>query len=101
MNVDALPPEQQIRIRQNAKEVIDNFNNPKPFILPGPSRYSDEYTVIYDPYGSKEERLAHDYNLMYDKQFTENEFWMLKEHLDKVKRHELKRRTKILSILSL
>ena len=90
MNVDALPPEQQIRIRQNAKEVIDNFNNPKPFILPGPSRYSDEYTVIYDPYGSKEERLAHDYNLMYDKQFTENEFWMLKEHLDKVKRHELK-----------
>lgn len=88
-NVDSLPPEQQIRYRQNAKEAIDNFNNPKPITIPGPSRYSDEYTVIYDPYGSKEERLAHDYNLMYNKNFTENEYWMLKDHLDRVKRKEI------------
>lgn len=89
-NVDSLPPEQQIRRRKNAKEALDNFNNPKPIELPGPSRYSDEYTFLYDPYGSKEERLAYDYNLMYDKNYTPNEFWMLEDHLNRVKRGLIK-----------
>lgn len=88
-NVDSLPPEQQIRQRMNAKQALDNLNNPSIINLPGPSRYSDEYTLIYDPTGSKEERLAYDYNLMYDKNFTEDQFWMLKDHLDRVKRKEI------------
>ena len=73
----------------NAKQALDNLNNPSIINLPGPSRYSDEYTLIYDPTGSKEERLAYDYNLMYDKNFTEDQFWMLKDHLDRVKRKEI------------
>lgn len=57
--------------------------------LNGISRYSDMYTKLYDPSGSKEERLVHDYNIRYGNQFTEKDFGMLYSHFMMMKNKEL------------
>ena len=88
-NVDAETPEHQMRIRIQANASINNSKKMEEELY-GISRYTDAYTDIYDPYGSKEERLAHDYNLVYGTEFTPDEYWMLKEHFDKVKAGLLK-----------
>lgn len=85
LNVDALPPEQQIRIRMKLGKKNVNEKLPERIQIDGPSRYSDEYTDIYDPSGSKEERLAYDYNNMYGKNFNTSHFPYLLDHLNKVK----------------
>jgi uncharacterized protein (UPF0297 family) len=89
-NVDSLPPEEQIKIRHNVKMAEENIKNPKPVILPGPGRYTDEYTFIYDPNGSKEERLVRDYNNMYGTRFVISDYIMLRDHLTRVRNHEQK-----------
>ena len=57
--------------------------------LNGISRYSDMYTRIYDPSGSKEERLVHDYNIKYGKKFKTSDFGMLYSHFMMLKNHEI------------
>ena len=63
--------------------------------LNGISRYSDEYTRIYDPSGSKEERLAHDYNIKYGRKpgqpdaFGCGDFSMLYSHFMMMKNGEI------------
>lgn len=86
LNVDALPPEQQIRLKRS---INNNKKLPERLEIDGPSRYTDEYTLLYDPDGSKEERLAYDYNLMYGKNFNESHFSILLTHLNRVKQGEI------------
>ena len=83
INIDALPPEHQFRARRKIQ--MNTERMPERIVPDGPSRYTDEYTFIYDPYGSKEERLAYDYNMMYNKNFTEADYPMLLQHLNAVK----------------
>ena len=84
MNVDALPPEQQIRFRRNANVAMSNDKS-KPIELQGYSRYSNEYTLLYDPDGSKEERMVYDYNMIYGENLTVNECPYIEEHIKRVK----------------
>lgn len=88
VNMNAKCPEQQLRTRIKRKEfaniMSDMINQ-----LNGISRYSDMYTRIYDPSGSKEERLVHDYNIKYGKKFKTSDFGMLYSHFMMLKNHEL------------
>ena len=86
LNIDALPPEQQIRMK---KQINSREKLPERLQIDGPSRYSDAYTIVYDPYGCKEERLAFDYNTMYGTSFDERHFDMLLDHLNRVKAKEI------------
>ena len=79
INVNAMCPEKQLRLKTQKKEFGDVMNS-KINQLNGISRYSDLYTKLYDPAGSKEERLVHDYNIKYGDQFTVNDFDMLYSH---------------------
>ena len=90
MNVNAQSPEQQFRLKFSRKEfkkiMFGELNE-----LNGISRYSDMYTRLYDPSGSKEERLVYDYNIRYGKdRFTVEDFPMLYSHFMMVKNHEMK-----------
>lgn len=87
-SVNAWSPEQQLRTKIKKKE-FGNVMNPMINSLNGISRYSDMYTKLYDPSGSKEERLVHDYNIRYGDQFTEEDFGMLYSHFMMLKNHEL------------
>lgn len=78
-NVDSYPPEQQIRIRR----IIKGFKDSKGHDireLNGISRYSDLYTKLYDPEGSKEERMAYDYSMIYGMSFTKEDYPYLRSH---------------------
>lgn len=89
-NMNASSPEEQLRAKINRKEYC-NLMNPKINSLNGISRYSDDYTRLYDPYGSKEERLVHDYNIKYGKdRFTVDDFNMLYSHFMMLKNGELR-----------
>ena len=90
MNINAQSPEQQFRFKFSRKELkkimFGELNE-----LNGISRYSDMYTRLYDPSGSKEERLVHDYNIRYGNgRFTVEDFPMLYSHFMMVKNHEMK-----------
>jgi hypothetical protein len=86
-NMNACSPEQQLRLKIKRKD----FKNLMFTELNGVSRYSDVYTRLYDPSGSKEERLVHDYNIRYGKgRFTVEDFPMLYSHFMMVKNHEMK-----------
>jgi hypothetical protein len=81
-------PEKQLRAKFKRKEfaniMSDMINQ-----LNGISRYSDMYTRLYDPSGSKEERLVHDYRIKYGKEFTTNDFPMLYSHFMMLKNGEI------------
>lgn len=83
-NVDSYPPEQQIRIRRQVREFKDQSNRDIRE-LNGISRYSDLYTVLYDPNGSKEERLAYDYSMIYGMSFVPEDYRLLRSHFVKSK----------------
>lgn len=91
INLNAVSPERRMRILM--KKAMGNVMNSKINSLNGISRYSDEYTRIYDPTGSKEERLAHDYNIKYGRcgqdMFTESDFNMLYSHFMMMKNGEI------------
>lgn len=91
INLNAVSPERRMRILM--KKAMGNVMNSKINSLNGISRYSDEYTRIYDPTGSKEERLAHDYNIKYGRcgqdMFTESDFSMLYSHFMMMKNGEI------------
>lgn len=88
VNMNAKCPERQLRARFKKKEFA-NIMNSKINSLNGISRYSDEYTRIYDPTGCKEERLAHDYNIKYGTSFTNADFPMLYSHFMMMKNGEI------------
>lgn len=88
-NMNACCPEEQLRARLKRKE-FGNVMNSMINQLNGISRYSDMYTRIYDPEGSKEERLVHDYNIKYGASFTEADFEMLYSHFMMLKNGELR-----------
>ena len=77
------------RMRLTMKKEMGNIMCSRINSLNGISRYSDEYTRIYDPTGSKEERLVHDYNIKYGMQFTEKDFGMLYSHFMMMKNGEI------------
>jgi replicative DNA helicase len=87
-NINAMCPEKQLRAKFKRKEfaniMSDMINQ-----LNGISRYSDMYTRLYDPSGSKEERLVHDYRIKYGKEFTTNDFPMLYSHFMMLKNGEM------------
>ena len=87
-NINAMCPEKQLRAKFKRKEfaniMSDMINQ-----LNGISRYSDMYTRLYDPSGSKEERLVHDYKIKYGKEFTTNDFPMLYSHFMMLKNGEM------------
>lgn len=87
-NINAMCPEKQLRAKLKRKEfaniMSDMINQ-----LNGISRYSDMYTRLYDPSGSKEERLVHDYRIKYGKEFTTNDFPMLYSHFMMLKNGEM------------
>ena len=86
-NINAMCPEKRMRLTM--KKEMGNIMCSRINSLNGISRYSDEYTRIYDPTGSKEERLAHDYNIKYGMQFTEKDFGMLYSHFMMMKNGEI------------
>lgn len=88
ININAKCPEQQLRFKLKKKEFA-NIMSEKINSLNGISRYSDAYTRIYDPNGSKEERLAHDYNIKYGMNFSEKDFGMLYSHFMMMKNGEI------------
>ena len=88
-NVNAMCPEKQLRVKFKRKE-FKNIMSSMINELNGISRYSDMYTRLYDPAGSKEERLAHDYSIKYGKAFTKDDFDMLYSHFMMLKNGELK-----------
>ena len=87
-NINAMCPEKQLRAKLKRKEfaniMSDMINQ-----LNGISRYSDMYTRLYDPSGSKEERLVHDYRIKYGKEFTTDDFQMLYSHFMMLKNGEM------------
>jgi hypothetical protein len=86
-NMNAMSPEKRLRAlkgKEMGNIMCTNINS-----LNCISRYSDEYTRIYDPTGSKEERLVHDYNIKYGDQFTEKDFGMLYSHFMMLKNGEI------------
>ena len=86
-NINAFCPEKRLRLlykKEMGNIMCSHINS-----LNGISRYSDEYTRIYDPTGSKEERLAHDYNIKYDMHFTEQDFGKLYSHFMMLKNGEI------------
>ena len=86
-NINSHCPEQQLRIKFK-REDFGKFMITE---LNGISRYSDMYTRLYDPSGSKEERLVHDYNIRYGKgRFKIKDFPMLYSHFMMVKNHEMR-----------
>lgn len=87
-NINAMCPEKQLRARFKRKE-FKNIMSSMINELNGISRYSDTYTRIYDPAGSKEERLAHDYSIKYGEKFTNDDFDMLYSHFMMLKNGEL------------
>ena len=87
-NGNAMCPEKQLRMLIDKKE-FGNVMNKKINELNGISRYSDMYTRLYDPEGSKEERLAHDYNIRYNMGFTTDDFSKLYSHFMMMKNKEL------------
>lgn len=87
VNLNAMCPEKRMRISK--KKEMGNIMNPNINSLNGISRYSDEYTRIYDPTGSKEERLAHDYNIRYGTSFTEADFNKLYSNFMMLKNGEI------------
>ena len=87
-NGNAMCPEKQLRMLIDKKE-FGNVMNKKINELNGISRYSDMYTRLYDPEGSKEERLAHDYNIRYNMDFTTDDFGKLYSHFMMMKNKEL------------
>lgn len=90
-STNAYSPEKLFRFKyrkNKGKEFIDAMESMN-YQLNGISRYSDMYTRLYDPCGSKEERLAHDYNIRYGNQFTEADFGMLYSHFMMLKNHEM------------
>lgn len=90
-NLDGSCPEDVLRVVK--KEEMGNIMSSSINSLNGISRYSDEYTRIYNPTGSKEERLAHDYNIKYGRnemdKFTEADFGMLYSHFMMMKNGEI------------
>lgn len=88
VNINAKCPEQQLRTKLKRKE-FGNVMNSMINQLNGISRYSDMYTRLYDPSGSKEERLAHDYSIKYGMKFKESDFDMLYSHFMMLKNHEI------------
>lgn len=92
-NLNACCPEERMRI--SMKKGMGNIMSNKVNSLNGISRYSDEYTRIYDPAGSKEERLAHDYNIKYGRKvgqpdaFGIDDFSMLYSHFMMLKNGEI------------
>lgn len=87
-NINAMCPEKQLRAKIKRKEfgnVMSNMINQ----LNGISRYSDMYTRLYDPSGSKEERLAHDYSIRYGIKFDVKDFDMLYSHFMMLKNGEM------------
>ena len=87
-NCNAMCPEKQLRILVKKKE-FGNIMNDKINQLNGISRYSDLYTKLYDPEGSKEERLAHDYNIKYNMNFGTDDFSKLYSHFMMMKNKEI------------
>ena len=87
-NINALCPEMQLRAKFKRKEFA-NVMNDMINQLNGISRYSDMYTRLYDPSGSKEERLAHDYSIKYGINFSTDDFDMLYSHFMMLKNGEL------------
>jgi replicative DNA helicase len=87
-NINALCPEKQLRAKFKRKEFV-NIMNDMINQLNGISRYSDMYTRLYDPSGSKEERLAHDYSIKYGINFGTDDFDMLYSHFMMLKNGEL------------
>lgn len=88
VNLNAKCPERQLRAKLKKKEFA-NIMNSSINSLNGISRYSDEYTRIYDPTGSKEERLVHDYNIKYGTSFSNSDFPMLYSHFMMMKNGEI------------
>ena len=90
-NLNAESPEQ--KLRKSLGKGMSNIMSSTVNSLNGISRYSDEYTRLYDPTGSKEERLAHDYNIKYghsgEDLFTEKDFGMLYSHFMMMKNGEM------------
>ena len=86
-NINAMCPEKRMRIMKEKE--MGNIMNNNINSLNGISRYSDEYTRIYDPTGCKEERLAHDYNIKYGMSFTKDDFNMLYSHFMMMKNGEI------------
>lgn len=86
--IPSMSPEEILRVKKRKEmgNIMDDSINS----LNGISRYSDEYTRLYDPTGSKEERLSHDYNIKYNAHFTERDFGMLYSHFMMMKNGEIK-----------
>lgn len=85
----AMCPEQQIRAHYTDGQMGDILN-PGINSLNGYSRYEDKYTVLYDENGSKEERIAHDYNIRYpDQNFTKDDYNELYTHFNLLKQGQL------------
>lgn len=93
INLNAYSPEERMRL--TIEKEMGNTMSSRINSLNGISRYSDEYTRIYDPSGSKEERLAHDYNIKYGRKpgqpdaFGVNDFSMLYSHFTMMKNGEI------------
>lgn len=85
MNIDALPPEQQMRYRQKIREGYGSNVKTKFDPFPNISRYSDEYTYFYDPEGSKEERMIYDYNLLFGRDFKQEDVPYIRNHINRCK----------------
>lgn len=88
ININSKSPEERMRLLYRNGEMGNIMSN-KINSLNGISRYSDEYTRVYDPTGSKEERLAHDYSIKYGMSFTEKDFDMLYSHFMMLKNGEI------------
>ena len=94
-NYDSLSPEVQMR---NIANILANkkYNDGNPNKINGKavnyatiekystneSYYTDEYTINYDPYGSKEERLVYHFNIMNGTNFTIDDYPLIKSHYD-------------------
>lgn len=79
INQEALSPEEMFLKTFSVEERKDIMNS-NINSLNGISRYSDYYTSLYDPTGSKEQRLANDYKIKYGMEFTSKDFPMLYSH---------------------
>lgn len=86
-NINGQCPEVQMRTLK--RKEMGNIMCTSINSLNGISRYSDDYTRLYDPKGSKEERLAHDYNIKYNATFGESDFPMLYSHFMMMKNGEI------------
>lgn len=87
INIDSLTPEEQIEKRRQAGLLV---NQPEVSIINTQqeeciSRYSDEYTRLYDPATTKEERMISDYRLKFGLPFTEQDLPNIKNHIEDCK----------------